>query len=481
MTGTFFTEDRLLFFKPLNGKYREMVVACVRALYARLHGPEADYNALFSNDDVRDMFTEVVAPLQVLAVDDDIDSPAEIEAPRTRANAIFRSLIETGWLERSQDRGELRHFIRFTRVGKLFTESFVQLEYRGLTSRQRNVRNTQNALRAFLHDRDPFNLIDAQRYAEQVNSDLSEDIIDLHERKSELLRRAAEAGADAFETYVEFMETHFMPDMAVRMSADSVEKHRGQINELIHSIRSLPPEQLDAVNRRLAELAPTEAERRPQGLVFFLLSSIESLVTGACRAKMPELRSALSGFFRRSRLVVSNAYAMASPKSTAQALRGLRELAEEDANPLLDELASQLIPIPPKLLNPNKLKLTEVRQKREIPTEVSEPEETREDRLKAMISERVQMAFSISVPQMEKEILRQMGNDLSIRASDLQIHDVLTVLTLSHCIETGMLVDKKGNPTLSFEPIMDDTGNFVCFETPYGSHEDYLIRREKLS
>jgi len=473
----FFTEDRLHFFRPLNGKYREMTVACLRALYSRLHGPEADYNALFSVDDLRGIFTEVVGPLQVLSADDD-DDLSETEDPRARANAILRSLMDAGWLEVSQDRAALRHFVRFTRVGKLFTDSFIALEHRGLSSRQRNVRNTRNALQAFLDEQDPFNLIDAQRYAEQVNSDLADDVIDLHEYKALLLQRAAEAGTSAIETYADFMDTHFMPDIAVRMSSESVEKHRADIRSTIHKIRQLPRERLEAVEQRLTELAPAEAERRPQGLTNYLLSSIDGLVAGACRAKMPELRSALSGFLKRSRLVVSNAYALATPQRTTRALSALGEMGEAEADRVLQAVADRILPVPPKLLDPNRLKVSAARKLREIPTDVSEPEETREDRLRAMIEERTQMAFSVSVDRMEEEILRQMGDDVSMRASDLQVHDVLTVMTLSHCIETGMIGPKKVGVRLTFEPVVDEKGGFVCFDTPFGRHEDYIIRRE---
>lgn len=473
----FFLEGRFHFFRPLNGKYREMAVACLRALYERLHGPEADYNALFSVDDLRDIFTEVVGPLQVLSTEEG-DDPADLEDPRARANAIVRGLMDAGWLEVSQDRAALRHFVRFTRVGKLFADAFIALEHRGLSSRQRNVRNTRNTLHAFLEDQDPFNLIDAQRYAEQVNSDLAEDIIDLHERKSELLQRAAEAGSKAIETYVDFMDAHFMPDIAVRMSSESIERHRADIRAIILRIRHLPKDRLDGVERRLAELAPAEAERRPQGLVNYLLASIDGLVAGACRAKMPELRSALSGFLRRSRMVVSNAYAMASPQRTAVALKALGELPQAEAEMSLTAIGNRILPVPPKLLDPNRIKIAAARKLREIPTDVSEPEETREDRLRALIEERVQMAFSVSVDHMESEIVRQMGSDVSMRASDLQVHDVLTLMTLSHCIETGMIGGKKKRARLSFEPVVDDRGDFVCFTTPFGEHEDYIIRRE---
>ena len=45
--------ERRHFFRPLSGKHREVIVACVRALYERLHGPSADYAQNLSRDRTR--------------------------------------------------------------------------------------------------------------------------------------------------------------------------------------------------------------------------------------------------------------------------------------------------------------------------------------------------------------------------------------------------------------------------------------------
>jgi hypothetical protein len=40
----FYEAERQNFFRPLNGKRRELVVACLRSLFERLHGAGADYS-----------------------------------------------------------------------------------------------------------------------------------------------------------------------------------------------------------------------------------------------------------------------------------------------------------------------------------------------------------------------------------------------------------------------------------------------------
>lgn len=52
----FFKERTIHFFGPLTGRYREMAVSCIRNLYLRLNGPEADYSYHLTRGDVIDIF-----------------------------------------------------------------------------------------------------------------------------------------------------------------------------------------------------------------------------------------------------------------------------------------------------------------------------------------------------------------------------------------------------------------------------------------
>jgi len=51
----FYEAERQNFFRPLNGKRRELVVACLRSLFERLHGAGADYSHNLTRDDLRDI------------------------------------------------------------------------------------------------------------------------------------------------------------------------------------------------------------------------------------------------------------------------------------------------------------------------------------------------------------------------------------------------------------------------------------------
>ena len=56
----FFEAERKRFFRPLNSSRREFVVACLRALYERLHGPAADYAHTMTRDSLRELLMAVV-------------------------------------------------------------------------------------------------------------------------------------------------------------------------------------------------------------------------------------------------------------------------------------------------------------------------------------------------------------------------------------------------------------------------------------
>src|SRR6185503_12797196 len=45
-----FTADRLHFFRPSTGKYREQVVACLRSLYTRFYSSLAEYSRVVDRD-----------------------------------------------------------------------------------------------------------------------------------------------------------------------------------------------------------------------------------------------------------------------------------------------------------------------------------------------------------------------------------------------------------------------------------------------
>lgn len=473
----FFCQEREHFFRPLGGKYREILVACIRALYLRLYSPDADYTYHLSREEIRDLFVEIVRETPVLSsgLEEETGSINDASDDQTKANAILRLLTECGWLERYMDKGAMTTAFRFTKAGKAFAETLENYQRKGLKTRQRNVRNTKNALESFLKDKDPYDLIDAVDYAQQVVSDLSDDIADLHERKRQLMKIAVEKVAVAVEEFLEFMDKHFVPDLAIRLSADSVERHRHRIRDIVDQINQWPPQDLMEIDQRLRQLIPDTKAYRDKSMVLALLEQIHHYVESACLAKTPELRAALDSFVNRANLIIKQATALSvglGESPVAQSLSYLSELNQSTQDRLLLKAGEQLGPISVQLIDPNAIKLRQITFKKEIEDthEIQEP--SREEKIMAAISDAEENAFSVSMDDVRLHVQQQMGNNSELRCSDFVISGADSLLALSHAVELASISSAEDEED---QYTIESTGE--RYSTPYLEGEEYIIRK----
>src|SRR5258705_1057706 len=93
-----FANERLNFFRPLTGKYREQIVACLRELYSRLYSSLADYSRVIGRDLVLEGFQEAITRSPVLDDAEDDKSPPG-RHDREHATWILKTLIEHRWIE----------------------------------------------------------------------------------------------------------------------------------------------------------------------------------------------------------------------------------------------------------------------------------------------------------------------------------------------------------------------------------------------
>lgn len=116
----FFEGERLRFFRPLSGSRRELVAACLRALFERLHGPAADYSHNLTRELLRELLLPVVREYQDRvspdAGEDELSAP-ELDDPHQLVTALIRALLSDGWLEQFADRNGLVTAFRFSRPG----------------------------------------------------------------------------------------------------------------------------------------------------------------------------------------------------------------------------------------------------------------------------------------------------------------------------------------------------------------------------
>lgn len=127
----FFEAERVRFFRPLNSSRRELVAACLRTLFERLHGPAADYAHNLSRDALKELLLPVVRDyhdrLALDAEQDELNTPDGLE-PAQMTSEVMRLLLVDGWLEQFADRNGLVTAFRFSRPGKLFAEAMWSLD-----------------------------------------------------------------------------------------------------------------------------------------------------------------------------------------------------------------------------------------------------------------------------------------------------------------------------------------------------------------
>jgi Family of unknown function (DUF5716) len=344
MTNLFFTGKRDQFFRPLTHGDRESCAAVLRSLYDRVHGPNADYSEALTRELVVSMIFQVLAEPNLRALAFEPGKSVSAEEERTYAGELVRKLKEHAWLEDYKDPIDLKPTLKMTRAGKEFAEVLSNLDNSRARTRQRNMRSAKKALTAFVAGHDVDELLDGYDFATRVVQDLQDDIEYFRTLIQSLTREALEQKV-AWSEFNEFIEKRFAKEYAVRLVADSAERHRGHIVELLDQIRALPAEIRTTVDasllQRAAWLEPQAQLRSP---MLWLCDRMESMVEAACSLKLPMLRSEMSNYVRRFTSLLKQAlsldYSAESPLGRAMSL--LKERPDADRHEFLDAMAKRM-------------------------------------------------------------------------------------------------------------------------------------------
>jgi hypothetical protein len=101
MASLFFEAERQKFFRPLSSSRRELVVACLRAMFERLHGPAADYAHNLTHDVFKDLLLPVVRDFQDnVAPDagqDEFNTPESDDPQQLTGLSFARCWPMVGW------------------------------------------------------------------------------------------------------------------------------------------------------------------------------------------------------------------------------------------------------------------------------------------------------------------------------------------------------------------------------------------------
>jgi hypothetical protein len=438
----FFSESHPHLFRPLIGKYREQVVECLHLLYNQLYSAMADYRRTLNREQVIELFQEAITRSPVLDEDDEGASVSIVKSERERANWILNQLLEYGWLERLVDEAALQSSYAFTRIGRLFTQPMVELSGGRFRTRHRNTRNTRNALQSFLQQGEVYDLLDAFEYSERIVSDFSDVIAELDERRRQLVQEveAQQIVQRASDEFFDFMEKRFMPDLAIRLSADSVEKYRDEIQGLISSARRKRNEFKADAERELRKAAPELWQGEGHSIYMMILDGIEGRMHSAAEVMLPALRHALNSFTRRADIIIRQlSYTGAGHQNRLlEICKGMGELSEQEQAEKLETAGDTLAVLNLGLVDPANLRLQMGRTKRVVNTQVeSQVEMDGEARKRLFVEQAVEQAFSFNNRAMHDYVVEALSKGHQIRSSQLPIRNARELLMSAHAIDLG--------------------------------------------
>jgi hypothetical protein len=487
----FFSDSRQHFFNPLTGKYRELVAECLRLLYQRLYTDLRDYGHAMNREQLIDIFKEAVARAPILDADtsDAEDSEGRFKTQRDLASFIINRLIENGWLEKQVDETTLQSSYGFSRMGRLFTQPFADNHSNQFRTRNRNTRNTRNSLQAFYEQGEINDLLDAYEYSERIISDFTDVIAELEERKRQLVREveSRQLIQQATDEFFDFMETVFKPDLEVRLSADSVEKYRDQISDLIARIRRKRKYgQGDAETAAKDWRAVMEIRLRqalPQrvipgvSLLETLLETIDSRLKNACEIMLPALRRALNTFTQRADIIIRQ---LSYINSRAQddlmdIYRSLANLSPEAQDQLFLSQGESLASLQMAYIDPAQIQLRAPRSIQIIRSQVDEDKALDAEAQKNLfIQQALDKAFILQSSNIRDYVHRALAEKGSVSSRELAAEDMQDLLGLSHAVEVGAAA----NFSASYKFVVHQEDDWL-HESPRIRNDEYFKQRDE--
>lgn len=436
----FFIENRKHYFRPLIGKYREQVMECLKMLYARLYGEQADYSHAFTQEQLLETFQEAIARTPVLDEDDEKEYSAPKRSEREQAHWIRNILLEHGWLDKHPDETTLQSTYGFSRIGRLFTQPMVETSGAGFRTRHRNTRNTRNFLQSFLERGDPYDLLDAYEASARIISDFSDVIAELDERKRQLVKEveAHQVVQNASDEFFDFMEKRFMPDVSIQLSADSVEKHREGIQQLIAKARRKQNAFKAKAERELRKMAPVLCTEDNASVYIRILDGIDARMHSASEIMLPALRQALHSFTRRADIIIRQlSYNSFGEQGGLSALcQSFSEMSEQEKQAKLLAMSEAMTGLSIGFIDPTAVKLHNTRRKRVVNTTVeAQGVVSKESRKLIFIQQVLEKAFQVNSHDQLQYIVDALQKGHRIHSQNLPINNARELLMAAHAIE----------------------------------------------
>jgi hypothetical protein len=482
----FFTDERLYFFKPLVSKYREQVVACLCLLYQRQYSSSADYGQSLSRQQLLELLEEALVRTEFVILDeasgkvgsDDGRYDEDLQrfkSTREQATWVLNQLVTSGWIERQVDSATLLSTFPFSRMGRIFAQSLIESDNTQIRTRHRNTRNTLNALEAFLSRGEVYDLLDAFDYSERIITDFTDVISELEERKRELVREveSQQLVQQATEQFFDFMEKRFQPDIQVRLSADSVEKHREDIQNVIKKIRRKSKDVKANAERNLRRVVPDLCSHQ-QSFLFYILDHIEQRMRNASDVMLPTLRRALHSFTKRADIIMRQLSYLSAQHNNdlVDVCKELSELSDEAYSKRVEAAAEYMGTLQIGLIDPHVIKLREQKQKSQVDSTVTKLQELDQAAQRELfIQQLLDQAFTVSNAHVKDYVMDSLRNGRKISTRELHISDASSLLAMAHVIEVGTVNQMSSDWSFRLSP----QNRLVTDNAYYHEYDEFII------
>lgn len=414
---------------------------CLGLLYQRQYSASADYGLSLKREQVIEIFEETLARSSHTIFDDQDDLEQRFKNHREHANWVLKSLIDAGWLEKQVDNATFQSTYPFSRLGRLFTQSLLEADSTQIRTRHRNTRNTLNALEAFSSRGEIYDLLDAFDYSERIITDFTDIITELEDKKRELVREVESQQLihQASDQFFEYMEKRFQPDISVRLSADSVEKHRDEINRVIAQIRRKNKDFKQHAEKGLRQSAPQLCLEH-QSYLWFALDTIEQRMRNASDIMLPALRRALHGFTRRADIVIRQLSYLSTQNDDdlLDVCRELADLDQESAEQRINQASHAMASLNLSLIDPKQVKLQEQRKRAQVDSRFHEMGDIDLGARKHLLAQQLlDQAFVFNREDLRDYVSTALAQGQSIFTQHMPINDARDLLALAHVIEVG--------------------------------------------
>jgi len=486
----FFSDSRTHFFKLLTGKYREHVRASVALLYARQYGASADYGHSLNKAQLLEIIEEALIQLGEVRFDaeETLENSNEnaieerFKSTREHANWVLKQLIDCGWVERQVDTATLQSSYPFSRLGRVFSQCLLEADNTRVRTRHRNTRNTLNALDAFANRGEVYDLLDAFDYSERIVTDFTDVISELEDKKRELVKEmeSQQLVQQAAEQFFDFMEKRFQPDIQVRLSADSVEKHRDRIDKRIRAIRRKSKDFKSDAEAELRRTVPDLCEPH-QSYLYHVLDTIERRMHKASEVMLPSLRSALHGFTKRADIVIRQLSYLNTNQDNklVDVCRELADLEPHEYHARINATANTASSFKLSLVDPAHVKLQQRKAKEIVDNrahERSAPD--RETQCELMIQQLLDQAFVMNSSSIKNYVFETLSGGKKLSTKELQINNADELLAMAHAIEVAGINNLSSD--FSFKVNRVDTGERASndYYHEFDEHEIELIEHQ---